>query len=111
MPIGASTLPGRACALLSCTPSRRRRRRHRSGRSRWRSVGGRAVLTLELPDQPTLSWDVAQLAELAASQRLYREPGIPGGKMAKRPPADHCEAEPDAREPAVPVPNAQAASP
>jgi transcriptional regulator with XRE-family HTH domain len=40
------------------------------------TLGGRAVLTLELPDQPNLSLEVAQLTELAASRRLYREPGI-----------------------------------
>jgi len=40
------------------------------------AVGGRAVLTLELPDEPSLSWDVAQLAELAASRRLYRKPKV-----------------------------------
>jgi transcriptional regulator with XRE-family HTH domain len=40
------------------------------------AVGGRAVLTLELPDEPNLSLEVAQLTELAASRRLYREPGM-----------------------------------
>src|SRR5437660_9444095 len=40
------------------------------------AVGGRAVLTLELPGQPNLSLEVAQLTELAASRRLYRKPGM-----------------------------------
>jgi transcriptional regulator with XRE-family HTH domain len=48
------------------------------------AVGGRAVLTLELPDQPNLSLEVAQLAELAASRRLYREPEVTRDPIDKR---------------------------
>lgn len=40
------------------------------------AVGGRVVLTLELPGEPNVAWDVAQLAELAASRRRYGEPGV-----------------------------------
>jgi transcriptional regulator with XRE-family HTH domain len=67
------------------------------------AVGGRAVLTLELPDQPNVSLEVAQLTELAASRRLSREPGVcdtsePGSR------GDHPKArvEGESQAPAVP---------
>jgi transcriptional regulator with XRE-family HTH domain len=56
------------------------------------AVGGRAVLTLELPDQPNLSLEVAQLTELAASRRLYREPGIACDTSKPHSPSEHPEA-------------------
>src|SRR5438876_1107036 len=45
------------------------------------ALGGRAVLTLDLPEGPELSLDVAQLAELASSRRRYREPTVTGERI------------------------------
>jgi transcriptional regulator with XRE-family HTH domain len=56
------------------------------------AVGGRAVLTLELPGEPNLSLEMGQLAELAASRRLYRKPDLPRDSGEPCPRTDEREA-------------------
>jgi transcriptional regulator with XRE-family HTH domain len=65
------------------------------------AVGGRAVLTLELPDQPNVSLEVAQLTELAASRRLYREPGMACDTSEPDPRTDQHEARAEGESPAL----------
>ena len=75
------------------------------------ALGGRAVLTLELPEGPELSLDVAKLTELAASRRLYREPSVTCDKIEKRAHADRNETEAEREERRMPVPSAHTATP
>jgi transcriptional regulator with XRE-family HTH domain len=74
------------------------------------AVGGRAVLTLELPDGPNLSLEVAQLTELAASRRLYREPDVTPDPIDKQTLAGENSAQAEGEAPVMTVASAETAA-